>query len=74
MLHAAIMAGGAGTRFWPASRKTTPKQLLNLTGQRSMIQATADRMKGFCPSENLLIVTNQVLVDPIAEQLPCHLS
>ena len=70
MLHAAIMAGGAGTRFWPASRKTTPKQLLNLTGQRSMIQATADRMKGFCPSENLLIVTNQVLVDPIAEQLP----
>jgi mannose-1-phosphate guanylyltransferase len=70
MLHATIMAGGAGTRFWPASRKTTPKQLLNLTGQRSMIQATADRLKGLCPAENLLIVTNQILVDPIAAQLP----
>ena len=70
MLHATIMAGGAGTRFWPASRKINPKQLLNLTGQRSMIQATADRLKGLCPAENLLIVTNQSLVDSIAAQLP----
>ena len=70
MLHATIMAGGAGTRFWPASRKLTPKQLLTLTGERSMLQSTADRLKGLCPPENLLIVTNKVLVDPIAEQLP----
>ena len=70
MLFATIMAGGAGTRFWPASRKTSPKQLLNLTGGRSMIQATADRLHGLCPPENLLIVTNKILVDPIARQLP----
>lgn len=70
MLHATIMAGGAGTRFWPASRKTNPKQLLNLTGPRSMIQSTVDRLMGLCPAENLLIVTNQILVDPIAAQLP----
>ncbi len=70
MLHATIMAGGAGTRFWPASRKATPKQLLKLTGQRSMIQATADRLKGLCPIENLLIVTNEALIEPIAAQLP----
>ncbi len=70
MLHATIMAGGTGTRFWPASRKANPKQLLNLTGDRSMIQATADRLKGLCPAENLLIVTNKTLVDPIAAQLP----
>lgn len=70
MLHATIMAGGSGTRFWPASRKQNPKQLLNLTGERSMIQATVDRLAGLCPAENLLIVTNQVLVEPIASQLP----
>ena len=70
MLHATIMAGGAGTRFWPASRKLNPKQLLNLTGERSMIQATADRLKGLCESENLMIVTNKTLVDAIAKQLP----
>lgn len=70
MLYAMIMAGGAGTRFWPASRKQTPKQLLKLAGDRSMIQSTVDRLAGLCPPENLLIVTNQILVDPIAEQLP----
>ena len=70
MLYATIMAGGAGTRFWPASRKKSPKQLLNLAGDRSMIQATVDRLEGLCPPENLLIVTNEILVDPIAEQLP----
>ncbi|MFT5299449.1 MAG: mannose-1-phosphate guanylyltransferase [Mariniblastus sp.] len=70
MLHATIMAGGSGTRFWPASRKAKPKQLLNLAGERSMIQATADRLEGLCPSENILIVTNEILVEAIAEQLP----
>ena len=70
MLYAMIMAGGAGTRFWPASRKQTPKQLLKLAGERSMIQSTVDRLSGLCPPENLMIVTNQILVDPIAQQLP----
>lgn len=64
------MAGGAGTRFWPASRKAMPKQLLTLTGDRSMIQATADRLEGLCSGDQLLIVTNESLVDAIAEQLP----
>ena len=44
MLHAVIMAGGAGTRFWPASREHTPKQLLRLFGDRTMIQLTVDRL------------------------------
>ena len=44
MLHAVIMAGGSGTRFWPASRKLRPKQLLPLAGQRTMIQSTVDRL------------------------------
>ena len=44
MLHAVIMAGGTGTRFWPLSRAARPKQLLDLTGGRTMIQATVDRL------------------------------
>jgi len=70
MLHAIIMAGGAGTRFWPASRTLTPKQLLTLYGERSMIQGTVDRLEGLVPAENTLIVTNERLVEGIAEQLP----
>ncbi len=70
MLHAVIMAGGSGTRFWPASRRDTPKQLLRMVGQRSMIQATADRLNGLVPASQQWVVTNRRLVPPIAEQLP----
>ncbi len=69
-IYATIMAGGAGTRFWPASRQLKPKQLLKLLGDRSMLQSTVDRLAGFCPAENLLILTNGKLVDAIASQLP----
>jgi mannose-1-phosphate guanylyltransferase len=70
MLHTVIMAGGAGTRFWPESRAGLPKQLLNLVGDRSMIQGTVDRLAGLVPSERTLVVTSSRLVDSIAAQLP----
>ncbi len=70
MLHALIMAGGAGTRFWPASRQDRPKQLLNLIGERTMIQATADRLVGLVDTHRWLVMTNQTLVQPIRDQLP----
>ena len=70
MLHATIMAGGTGTRFWPASRKAHPKQLLRLAGERSMIQSTVGRLAGVCPTENVSVLTNKTLVDAIAQQLP----
>jgi len=70
MLHSVIMAGGVGARFWPASRTLRPKQLLRLTGERTMIQATVDRLGELIPNERVMIVTNQSLVDPIAAQLP----
>lgn len=70
MLHAVIMAGGAGTRFWPASRVARPKQLLDLAGEQTMIQATVERLRGLVPPERVLVVTNRILVDQIAEQLP----
>jgi mannose-1-phosphate guanylyltransferase len=70
MLHAVIMAGGAGTRFWPVSRANQPKQLLALYRDRTMLQATYDRIRELVPPEHTLIVTNQSLVAPIAVQLP----
>ncbi len=63
------MAGGFGTRFWPLSRTKTPKQLLDLTGGRTMIQATADRLGDLVPPQRTLVVTNRQLVEPIREQL-----
>ena len=44
MLHFVIMAGGAGTRFWPESRAARPKQFLPLAGERTMLQMTLDRL------------------------------
>ena len=70
MLHAVIMAGGSGTRFWPASTKERPKQLLPLAGERTMIQATVARLGEMVPPERVMIVTNERLVAPIAAQLP----
>lgn len=70
MLHAVIMAGGAGTRFWPASRKLTPKQLLKMGGERSMLQSTFDRLQGLVSSEHVLVLTNEQLIGPVSQQLP----
>lgn len=70
MLHAVIMAGGSGTRFWPESRDLRPKQLLRFVGERSMIQATVDRLAGLVPPEQILIATNARQAGPIAHQLP----
>ncbi|MCC9605847.1 mannose-1-phosphate guanylyltransferase [Blastopirellula sp. JC732] len=70
MLHAVIMAGGAGTRFWPASRADRPKQLLDLTGDGTMIQATAARLGDLVDNDRILVVTNERLVEPIQVQFP----
>jgi mannose-1-phosphate guanylyltransferase len=70
MLYALIMAGGTGTRFWPESRQKRPKQLLNLTGARSMIQLTLDRLAGLIPTQRTLVITNEALVREISGQLP----
>ncbi|MDE0863265.1 MAG: mannose-1-phosphate guanylyltransferase [Rubripirellula sp.] len=70
MLHAVVMAGGSGTRFWPASRKLVPKQLLSLSGDRTMLQSTIDRLGDLVPAERQLIVTNRILSDAVRQQLP----
>lgn len=70
MLYAVIMAGGAGTRFWPASRDLFPKQLLHLAGERSMLQSTVDRLGKLAPPDRVLIATRANLVSAVREQLP----
>jgi mannose-1-phosphate guanylyltransferase len=70
MLHAIIMAGGTGTRFWPASRNDTPKQLLQLVGSETMIRQTLDRLGDLVPNERRMVVTNVRLVDGMRKQLP----
>ena len=69
MLHAIIMAGGTGTRFWPASRNDSPKQLLELVGGESMIRQTVDRLGDLVPADRRLVVTNRRLVEAIGKQL-----
>lgn len=70
MLHAVLMAGGSGTRFWPASRRDVPKQLLSFAGDSTMIQSTAFRLGDLVPPERRLVVTAGRLVDAIRRQLP----
>src|SRR4051812_29014762 len=65
-----ILAGGRGTRFWPRSRKKSAKQVLNVVGDRSLIQATVDRLAPVIPPERLWVLTNDHLRDIIIEQLP----
>lgn len=66
-----IMAGGVGSRFWPYSRKSHPKQFLDVLGVgKSLLQLTYHRFLNVCPKENIYIVSNEAYFDIIKEQLP----
>ena len=68
---ALIMAGGRGERFWPKSRKSTPKQFLSLTNsEKTMIQETVDRMLPLVAIEDIFIATNRDYKNLVKEQLP----
>ena len=69
-VYAVILAGGQGKRFWPLSRKDRPKQFLALTGERTMLQATVDRIAPLVPIHCTLIVTSEEYTGLIREQLP----
>ena len=65
-----ILAGGRGTRFWPRSRRSRAKQVLNFFGDRSLIQQTVDRLRPVLPPERIWILTNRHLRAEIVKQLP----
>jgi mannose-1-phosphate guanylyltransferase len=65
-----ILAGGSGTRFWPRSRRARAKQVLALDGERTMIQQTLDRLLPLASAEDVWVITNTLLDELIAEQLP----
>ncbi len=68
--HAIILAGGRGTRFWPRSRARTPKQLLNIIGERTMLEQTVARLAPVFPKSRIWVVTNDEQAAAVRRQLP----
>src|SRR5580765_270456 len=69
-VHAVIMAGGRGTRFWPRSRTRTPKQLLNIVGKETMLEQTVERLLHLVPGQHIWTVTNTEPAAAVKKQLP----
>ena len=69
-MFAVVMAGGSGTRLWPLSRRGTPKQLLALTGDTSLLQQTVARLGTLLKPHDIYVITSQAHVRATQEQLP----
>jgi mannose-1-phosphate guanylyltransferase len=69
-VYAVIMAGGGGTRFWPWSRETRPKQVLPIFSPRAMIRETVERIQPLVPPERTLIVTSRSQADQLHKEVP----
>jgi mannose-1-phosphate guanylyltransferase len=69
--YAIIMAGGVGSRFWPVSKESFPKQFHDMLGTgQTLLQKTVSRLEGLISKENILILTNERYSDLVLEQLP----
>ncbi len=69
-LLAVILSGGSGTRFWPLSKKTLPKQYLSLFGGRTLVQETADRLEGMVSAEHIYTISTESQRQLLQTQLP----
>jgi mannose-1-phosphate guanylyltransferase len=70
MYHALIMAGGTGTRLWPFSRRSHPKQALKLVGAQTMMQYAVGRLAPLFPPDRILVVTRSEHVPVLSAQVP----
>ena len=68
-MRCVILAGGSGSRFWPKSRNHRPKQLLNIIGDKSMLQITIDRLKSIKFVEEIFIITRSDLYNLIIDEI-----
>ena len=68
-LHAVILAGGSGARFWPLSRELSPKQMLSIFGGRSLIRRAVERIQGMCDTDAVHVLTNERLLDELRNHL-----
>ncbi len=68
-MNCVILAGGIGSRFWPYSRDKRPKQLLNIIGEKSMLQMTVDRLKKIKKIKKIYIITRKELYDQITTEI-----
>lgn len=69
--YVAIMAGGIGSRFWPVSRVSHPKQFIDILGTgKTLIQQTMERFRTMVPLENIYVVTAKEYLDITKQQLP----
>lgn len=68
--YAVILAGGGGTRLWPKSRQKSPKHLLKLFGDKSLLRLTFERIQDVFPSERILVITQKDHVEEIHSQIP----
>ena len=70
MQYAVVMAGGAGTRLWPAARRSSPKQLQRLIFDKPLLAETVERLSQVYPLDRILVVTAERYAEPIREVLP----
>ncbi len=70
MIVGVIMAGGKGERFWPLSRTTKPKQLINFVGKESLLEESINRIKPMVKGNRILISTTEELINPIRKVIP----
>lgn len=68
--YAVVVAGGSGTRLWPVSRKSLPKQIQKLVSDKTLIEETVDRLSGLVPYENVYVSTTGNYAEKIHEVLP----
>ncbi len=69
-MYALIMAGGSGTRLWPRSRGSRPKQLLGLLSERTMLQEACHRITPLVPDDRIFVVTGETYTDVVRQQIP----